>query len=167
MLRGWHLATTIGDLVERGGDAVAEVVRENVAYGRTVTAAQVAAAQQRRSALVAAAARFFAEHAYLLLPVSQVLPFDAGTTWPRVVGGEQMPDYLGWMRSAYLISVLRLPAASVPAGFTPGGLPVGLQVVGRPGDDLGVLQVCAALERVFRAGERRPDLAALSAAARR
>ena len=98
------------------------------------------------------------------MPVSQVLPFDAELLWPREVGGEAMADYLGWMRSAYVISVLRVPAASVPCGFTTGGLPVGLQVVGRPGDDLGVLQLAHALEQVFRAGDRHPDIAALSAA---
>lgn len=164
VLRGWHLASTVGDLVERGGDAVAEVLRGNVAYGRTVTAEQLARAQQRRSALLVAAAEFFAEHEFLVMPVSQVLPFDAELLWPREVGGEAMADYLGWMRSAYVISVLRVPAASVPCGFTMGGLPVGLQVVGRPGDDLGVLQLSHGLEQVFRAGDRHPDIAALSAA---
>lgn len=164
VLRGWHLASTVGDLVERGGDAVAEVLRGNVAYGRTVTAEQLARAQQRRSTLLVAAAEFFAEHEFLVMPVSQVLPFDAELLWPREVGGEAMADYLGWMRSAYVISVLRVPAASVPCGFTTGGLPVGLQVVGRPGDDLGVLQLSHALEQVFRADDRHPDIAALSAA---
>ncbi len=90
-----------------------------------------------------------------------MLPFDADEPWVREVGGETMPDYLGWMRSVSLLSVLRVPAASVPAGFTADGLPVGLQVVGRPGDDVGVLQVAHALEQVFRAHERPPDLAAL------
>jgi amidase len=161
VLRGWHMATTIGDAVERAGDAVGPMVRGNVAYGRTVTAAQLAAAQHRRTALLQDAARFFAEHEYLFLPVSQVLPFDADVPWVREIEGEPMPDYLAWMRSAYVVSVLRVPAASVPAGFTPGGLPVGLQVVGRPGDDVGVLQVAHALEQVFRAHERTPDLAAL------
>jgi amidase len=161
VLRGWHMATTIGDAVERAGDAVRPMVRGNVAYGRTVTAAQLASAQHRRTALLRGAARFFADHDYLFLPVSQVLPFDADEPWVREIDGEAMPDYLAWMRSAYLISVLRVPAASVPAGFTPEGLPVGLQVVGRPGDDVGVLQVAHALEQVFRAHERTPDLAAL------
>lgn len=161
VLRGWHLATTIGDAVERAGDAVGPMVRGNVAYGRTVTATQLAAAQHRRTALLQQAAVFFADHDYLFLPVSQVLPFDADEPWVREIDGKAMPDYLGWMRSAYLVSVLRAPAASVPAGFTPDGLPVGLQVVGRPGDDVGVLQVAHALEQVFRAHERPPDLAAL------
>jgi amidase len=162
VLRGWHLATTIGAAVERAGDAVGELVRGNVAYGRTVTAEQLGAAVQARTRLLARAAEFWSRHDYLLMPVSQVLPFDVGTLWPREVAGEAMPDYLGWMRSAYLISVLRVPAASVPAGTTPSGLPVGLQVVGRPGDDLGVLRLCAALEQVLPATPR-PDLSALRA----
>lgn len=165
VLRGWHLATTIGDAVERAGESVAPMVRDNVAFGRTVTAERLGAAVRRRTVLLAAAAEFFAAHEFLLMPVSQVLPFDAGAPWVREVAGVPMPDYLGWMASSYLVSVLRVPAASVPAGFTAGGLPVGLQVVGRPGDDLGVLQVAHALEQVFRAGDRRPDLTALRAQA--
>jgi amidase len=161
VLRGWHMATKIGDAVERAGDAVGPMVRGNVAYGRTVTPGQLAAAFHRRTALLQSADAFFADHEYLFLPVSQVLPFDADEPWVREIDGEQMPDYLAWMRSAYLVSVLRVPAVSVPAGFTPDGLPVGLQVVGRPGDDVGVLQVAHALEQVFRAHERAPDLAAL------
>jgi amidase len=162
-LRGWNMATTIGDAVERAGDVVAPMVRENVAYGRTVSATDVARALQRRAGLVAKAVDFLSRYEFLLLPVSQVAPFDADVPWVREIAGESMPDYLSWMRSAYLVSVLRLPAASVPVGFTPGGLPVGMQVVGRPGDDLGVLQLAHALEQVFRAGERAPDLDRLRA----
>ena len=162
-LRGWHMATTLGDALERGGDTVGPMVRENVAYGRTVTASDLAAAQHRRTALLRSAAAFFDRYEFLFLPVSQVLPFDAGVPWVREIDGHPMPDYLGWMGSSYLISVLRVPAASVPAGFSPDGLPVGLQVVGRPGDDLGVLQVAHALEQVFGAHERSPELSALRA----
>ena len=166
-LRGWHMATSIGDAVERAGDTVGPMVRENVAYGRTVTAEQVAAAHHRRNALLRAVTAFFERYDFLFLPVSQVLPFDADVPWVREIEGEPMPDYLVWMRSAYLVTVLRVPAASVPVGFTPAGLPVGLQVVGRAGDDLGVLQVAHAVEQVFRAGERPPDLAALRGAGSR
>lgn len=164
-LRGWYMATTIGDAVERAGDTVGPMVRENVAYGRTVTAAQVAAALHRRTALLQSAAAFFRDHEFLFLPVSQVLPFDADVPWVREIEGEPQSDYLGWMRSSFLVSVLRVPAASVPVAFTADGLPVGLQVVGRPGDDLGVLQVAHALEQVFAAGRRAPDLGALRHAA--
>jgi len=51
------------------------------------------------------------------------------------------------MKSCYYISVVGNPAISVPAGFTPEGLPVGLQIVARHRDDFGVLQIARAYER--------------------
>ncbi len=58
-----------------------------------------------------------------------------------------METYIDWMKSCYYITVTGLPAISVPCGFTPEGLPVGLQIVGaRHRDDL-VLQAARAFER--------------------
>jgi amidase len=59
-----------------------------------------------------------------------------------------------WMRSCYFISATSLPAISVPAGFTPEGLPVGLQIVGRHQDDWGVLQMAHAFEQAAAIRER-------------
>ncbi len=70
-----------------------------------------------------------------------------------------MKTYLDWMRSCYFISVTGLPAVSVPAGFTKDGLPVGLQIVGRPRDDLGVLQLAHTFEKATLHWQRVPDLA--------
>jgi amidase len=69
-----------------------------------------------------------------------------------------METYIDWMKSAYFISVTGLPAISVPVGFTPEGLPVGLQIVGRPRDDFGVLQLAHAVEEASGAGRRRPPV---------
>jgi len=52
------------------------------------------------------------------------------------------------------------PAISVPAGFSPVGLPVGLQIVGRYRDDFGVLQLAHAFEQATEVWKRRPPLAA-------
>ncbi len=65
---------------------------------------------------------------------------------------------MDWMRACYYITVTGLPAISVPCGFTPEGLPVGVQIVGRPGDDFGVLQLAHAIEGATQAGQRLPDL---------
>jgi amidase len=67
----------------------------------------------------------------LACPVSQVPPFDVNLDWVHQIDGVPQASYLDWRKSAYLISVTGLPAISVPAGFTPAGLPVGLQLVGR------------------------------------
>jgi amidase len=58
-----------------------------------------------------------------------------------------METYLDWMRSCYTISVTGCPAVSVPAGTTPAGLPVGVQLVGPHGSDRRLLEIAAAFER--------------------
>ena len=70
-----------------------------------------------------------------------------------------MHTYLDWMRSCYLITVTGLPAISVPCGFSPEGLPVGLQIVGRYHDDFGVLQLAHAFEQRTQFGQARPPSA--------
>ena len=57
-----------------------------------------------------------------------------------------METYIDWMKSCYYLTATGVPAASVPCGFTPEGLPVGVQIVGRHRDDLGVLQLAHAFE---------------------
>jgi amidase len=94
----------------------------------------------------------------LLLPVSQVPPFDARLEYPTKIDGVEQETYLDWMRSAYWISATGCPALSVPGGFTEAGLPVGLQVVGPHHADLRVLQVGHAFEQATGVGLRRPPL---------
>jgi amidase len=70
-----------------------------------------------------------------------------------------MQTYIDWMRSCYFITVTGLPAISVPCGFTPEGLPVGLQIVGRHQDELGVLQLAYAFEQATQCWQHRPAVA--------
>ena len=91
----------------------------------------------------------------MALPLSQVVPFDVTLDWPRPAAGVEMETYIDWMRTCCDISVTGCPAISMPAGFTPDGLPVGVQFVGRPGGDVALLQFARAWERATSVGERR------------
>jgi amidase len=104
---------------------------------------------------------FQQKYEFLLCAVNQVLPFDATINWPREIEGVEMEHYIAWMKSAYWITPTFCPAISVPAGFTVDGLPVGIQIVGRYRDDLGVLQVAHAFEQATGFGRRRPEIAML------
>jgi aspartyl-tRNA(Asn)/glutamyl-tRNA(Gln) amidotransferase subunit A len=66
---------------------------------------------------------------------------------------------MSWAEFSYPFNFTWNPAASVPCGFTEAGLPVGLQIVGRRFDDLGVLQASAAFEAVAPWADKRPPLA--------
>ncbi|MDF5756011.1 amidase family protein [Spongiactinospora sp. TRM90649] len=153
--RAWYYALAYGDLPL---DELAENVRWNIAAGREVTAADLARAERLRTALFRRMSGFWAQYDVLIAPVSQVPPFPVEQPYVDTVAGVAMPDYLAWMRSAYWISVLHAPAASVPCGFTPGGLPVGVQIVGPPYGDLGVLRAASAFEAATEHGARRPSL---------
>ena len=54
-----------------------------------------------------------------------------------------------WVRHTYPYNLTRLPAGSVRAGFTAGGMPVGLQIVGHQHADVEVLQALAFCEQIF------------------
>ena len=90
--------------------------------------------------------------------MNQVPPFEATLDWPHEIAGVKMEHYAAWMKSAYWISTTLCPAISVPAGFTDDGLPVGVQIVGRYQDDVGVLQIAYAFEQATGFGQRRPPL---------
>lgn len=91
--------------------------------------------------------------------VNQVPPFPVETAWPAEIDGVQMETYIDWMKSAYFVTVTRLPAISVPAGFTPDGLPVGIQIVGRYRGDLDLLKLAHAVEQAINLPNNRPPAA--------
>lgn len=155
-LRAWRFATRLGDLLDRRPDGLKASLVWNIEQGRRLTPADLARAQILHTRLFHRVREFFERYDVLLAPVSQVAPFDADLEYPPRIAGEPMGTYLDWMRSAYLISATGCPALSVPGGFTPGGLPVGLQVIGPHRADLTVLRAGHAFERATRHGERRP-----------
>ncbi|WP_246654747.1 amidase [Nonomuraea guangzhouensis] len=151
--RAWYYALAFGEL-----DGLGANTSWNVEQGRKVTGADLARAERSRSGLYHRMAAFFDTYDVLIAPVSQVPPFPVEDPYVSEINGVRLPDYLAWMRSAYWISVLHAPAASVPAGFTPSGLPVGVQIIGRPFADATVLRAARAFEQATGHGLRRPPL---------
>ena len=96
---------------------------------------------------------------FLVLPTVQVPPFLIELEYPRAINGVPMRTYIDWMMSCAYITVTGLPAVSVPCGFTDEGLPVGLQIVGRPSADFSVLQLAYAFQEATRFHLQRPAIA--------
>ena len=157
-LRGWLFEATFGDVVRRSPEKVKAAIRGNAAIGAALTGADVGRAEVAHTRLYERVVGFFDTYDVLLAPTTQVLPFPVEQEYPTEVAGVPQADYLGWMRSCTLISATGCPALSLPGGFTPDGLPVGLQLVAAPRADRRLLEVAHAIERATGFGLRRPAL---------
>ena len=155
-LRAWSFEATFGALEEQSPGQFKATLRDNIAQGRALTGPDLARAEQLHTVLFHRVRQFFGRYDLLLLPVSQVLPFDVDLEYPGEINGGPMTDYLDWMRSAYLVSATGCPAASVPAAFSAGGLPIGVQIVGPHRADFEVLQAGHLFEQATQIGQRRP-----------
>ena len=132
----------------------------NIEQGLALDGARIGRAEVLRTELFQRMRAFLEKYQFLLGPVNQLPPFAVDTEYPTEIAGVRLGNYLDWMKSCYYVTITSHPALSVPAGFTPAGLPVGLQIVGRYRDDLGVLQLAHAFESATQAWKRRPPLAA-------
>jgi amidase len=135
-----------------------DTVAWNVEAGLDLTPVRIAHAISARSAIVERAIAFFERFDALVLPVSQVVPFPVEQEWVREIAGVSMEHYVAWQRSCSRITVTAHPAISVPGGFTAGGLPVGLQIVGRYREERNLLRIAHAFELATGFGLRRPAL---------
>jgi amidase len=154
--RHWSTELAFGDLIATHGDQLNEYIHWHVEEGRKLTGPQLSRIEARRSALYQRLCNFEGKYEYFVLPVNQVLPFDVNTHYPTEIAGVKMENYIAWMKSAYYISAAGNPAMSVPCSFSSGGLPIGIQIVGRHHDDWGVLQLGYAFEQATHIGQRRP-----------
>lgn len=134
-----------------------QTARWNIDQGLALTSAELLDSEVRRTHIYRGAVEFFERYDALLLPAAQVPAFPAEWDWVREINGQPMATYIDWMTVCCAISVTGLPALSVPAGFTSSGLPVGLQIVAGPHDDLGLLQLAHEFEQATLHGQRRPD----------
>jgi amidase len=137
---------------------VKEEVLADVRRGMELSVDDVMRAADLRTQLFRRTSALLHRFDLLALPTVQVVPFDVGLRWPAKVAGVVMDRYYTWMRSCSRITSTTLPALSLPAGFTPEGLPVGLQLVGRHRGERRLLSLAAALERRLDAAARRPEL---------
>ena len=104
-------------------------------------------AESQRTRLQKALMSLFDRFDYLLLPVTQVMPFPIELEFPTTINKTQMQSYIDWMSSCCILSPFDVPCLSIPAGFNSDGLPVGLQIVGKAGDDWGVLRLAYAFQQ--------------------
>ncbi|MGN7966752.1 amidase [Microbacterium sp. 22179] len=156
--RAYDFAADYRTLVREHRDEIKDAVVWNTELGLALTVDDLLSADEARCRLASAVESYFTTHDLLVLTSAQVAPFDARLEFPREAGGMRLENYLEWMRASTIISATGCPAVSVPAGFTPDGLPVGVQLVAAPGRDVDLLLAAQAFEELTGHHRRRPVL---------
>ncbi len=158
-LRAWNFEGNFAERFEEFGEAAfKETIRWNAAQGRILSAADISRAEGKRTELYHRVREFLEIYDFLLLPTAQVAPFPIEWEYPRAINALPMQTYIDWMMSCAFITVTGLPAISVPCGLTDEGLPIGLQIVGRPHGEFALLQMAYAFQEATRFYLQKPAL---------
>ena len=157
-LRAEIFAHSYASLLKTHRDQLKATVIWNAEKGLAMSMKDHGEACFKQAQMFAELQHFMADIDFLACPVTQVPPFSKEIEYPKEIEGIRFDTYIDWMRSCSDITTTTHPAISVPAGFTPEGLPVGLQIVGKSRDDRSVLELAYAFEQATGIGQRRPPL---------
>ncbi|HLN02105.1 MAG TPA: amidase [Bryobacteraceae bacterium] len=158
-LRAWNTANTHGARLHEHPDAYKDTLKREIEEGLRLTGTDLAHAETAHGQLWRSFQAFLEKYEYFVLPTTQLPPFDINTPYPTEIAGVKFDNYIDWLKSCWYISATGNPAVSVPAGFTPEGLPVGVQIVGRNKEDFSVLQMAHAFEQATGFGKKHPAIA--------
>jgi amidase len=158
VLRALGSANAFGALLHDHPDAFKDTLKGEIGEGLQLTGMDVARAETAHGQLWRSFQAFLEKYEYFVLPTTQLPAFDVDTPYPTEIAGVKFTNYIDWMKSCWYISATGNPAASVPGGFTPEVLPVGVQIVGRNKEDFSVLQMAHAFEQATGIGTKRPSI---------
>lgn len=131
-------------LIDRLGDNLAG----NIEAGLKISTREIATAEIACRRMWEIFGDLFARFDCLLTPCISVPPFPVQENYPKTIAGKKMKTYIDWVAPTSLLSLVPLPAASVPCGLTKHRLPVGMQIVGRPQGEESVIAVGSALQKL-------------------
>ena len=159
ILRAWNTANAHGEALHQHPNGFKATLKGEIEEGLRLTGSDVARAETAHGQLWRRFQAFLEKYEYFVLPTTQLPAFDINTPYPTQIAGVTFSSYIDWMKSCWYVSATGNPAVSVPGGFTPEGLPVGMQIVGRDKQDFAVLQMAHAFEQATGFGKTRPAIA--------
>jgi len=139
VLRALLFADVRGELLSDHKERINPDIVWNIEKGLELTAADIVPAMRVRHQIFHNVARFFDDHDLLVCPTVAVPPFPVEQRFPTEIAGEKLSTYIDWMFLTFVLTLTGCPVISLPCGLTRDGLPVGLQLVGRPHGDAELL----------------------------
>lgn len=155
-LRAVLLGTMMGPLLDSHRDRIADDIVGNVERGFAVTPEMLFEAERLRWSLYHAMVAFFDSHDVLICPAASIPPFPVEQRYVEEIDGRKCETYIDWFAITFALTMTSCPVISIPCGLTNDGLPVGLQVVGRPRGEGQLLSHAKWMEGLFEMAGRVP-----------
>ena len=155
-LRGVLLGTMMGTLLENERDRIAEDIVDNVERGFAVSSEQLFEAERVRWSLYHQMTDFFKTHDALICPSASIPAFPIELRYVTEIDGEACETYIDWFAITFALTMTSCPIISIPCGLTEDGLPVGLQIVGKPRGETALLRIAKWMEDLFGMANKLP-----------
>ena len=146
-LRATLFAAVRGPLLDQHRDQICPEIIWNIEKGLQQDGATMARAERLRGELFLRVVDFFGHHDILACPTVAVSPFPVDQRYPKEINGQELTSYIDWMYLTFVLTLTGCPVISVPVGITREGMPVGLQIMGRPRADADVLAAAQLMEQ--------------------
>lgn len=146
-LRATLVASALGDLLPNHRNRIKPDIVWNIEKGLIQTSDDVIRAERARRALYHRVSTFFETYDLLVCPATPLAPFPVEINYPEVIAGVKSETYIDWIGICFAVTLTSCPVVAIPAGFTAAGLPVGLQLIGRPRCEAALLGAAALFEQ--------------------
>lgn len=156
--RALFFATLLGAELPQARDVLKPELVWNIERGLAVGGDAVREATAAQGRIFQLAADFMSDYDLLICPAASVLPFPVEERYVGYRDGLPPSEYYRWLSIAAAVSVTTLPVITIPCGRTETGLPVGIQLIGRPHGELQLFSLASHIEQVLAIGPAVVDL---------
>lgn len=141
-------AASLGELLKQKPTLISDTMRRYIEAGTTLSAVEYRKLETTRTRIWLKIQELFTQYDLIVSPTLATTAFDYRLEGPPAINGKPIQPDSDWMLTQ-IFNVTGLPAASLPVGFSADGLPVGLQIAANRFQDVRVLQLSYAYEKVF------------------
>ena len=155
-LRAVLLGTMMGELLEKERERIAIDIVGNVERGFSVRPEELFEAERNRWMLFQRMVKFFESHDLLICPSASIPAFPVEQRYVTEIDGNPCKTYIDWFAITFALTMTSCPVISLPCGFTKTGLPIGLQLIGKPRGEAELLRIAKWVEDLFGISQKLP-----------
>jgi amidase len=148
-LRAVLFATMMEPILKQHRDKIAPEIIGNIERGLKILPSQIFEAERVRIELFKKILNFFEKHDFLICPAASIAPFPVDQRYVTEIDGKACETYIDWFSITFALTMTACPTISVPCGFTSDGLPVGVQIMGKPRGEAALLLVAKRFEEAI------------------